>query len=77
MEPSFVRSEVSRFRPLKESADQRHHLVFGILQDVVPAVGKAVNLGLREAVFPLGQKVTVEDEVPQARATLGLPATAF
>ena len=39
-------------------------LVGRVFEDVVPAVGPGVDLGVREVPLPLGQEVAVEDEVP-------------
>ena len=45
-----------------------HDLVGVVLEDVVPAVGEAVDLGVGEHLHPLGEKVVVEDEVLVAPA---------
>src|SRR5947209_8079516 len=47
---------------VQEPADQRHDLL-GVLQDVMPRVGEAVDLRVREAPLPLGQEVGVEHEI--------------
>ena len=48
---------------VKKRRDQRHSLIHGIFQDIVPTIRVAVDLGLGEALPPFGQEVPVEDEI--------------
>src|SRR5579884_2627873 len=48
--------------------DQRENVGAGVFEDEMAGVGKAMDLGRREAPTPLGEEVTIEYEIASAPA---------